>query len=60
MEKIEENFNKIISDIKSDITNTRISTIQYVNKELIFLYFRIGKALEDNSKYGHLMELMLR
>ena len=46
-------FKNIIGSIKKDIDNTRIVAIQHVNRELIMLYFRIGKILENNSKYGN-------
>lgn len=52
-EKINEEFKIILSDIKNEIKNTQINTIQLVNKNLIMMYFRIGKILNDNSKYGN-------
>lgn len=52
-EKINEEFKIILSNIKDEIKNTQINTIQIVNKNLIMMYFRIGKILYDNSKYGN-------
>lgn len=46
-------FMDIVNDIKKDIKNTQIKTFQQVNSNLINLYFRIGKRLEENSKYGN-------
>lgn len=45
-------FKSAVTKIKNDIKITHIKTIQQVNSELIMLYFRIGKILEENSKYG--------
>ena len=50
---VTNDFKNIISNIKKDIDNTRVVSIQHVNRELIMLYFRIGKVLEENSKYGN-------
>ena len=46
-------FKEIINRVKTDIKTTRVRAISNVNKELILLYFRIGKVLYDNSKYGN-------
>ncbi len=48
-----KSFISIINDIKKDIRKTQIKTFQQVNSNLINLYFRIGKRLEENSKYGN-------
>ena len=50
---IEQDFKTSIKEIKDDIKNTQIKVIQQVNRELILLYFRIGKKLNDNFKYGN-------
>ena len=52
-QKISEDFKNIINNIKSEIKTTQINTMQYVNKNLIMMYFRIGKILDENSKYGN-------
>ena len=52
-EKISENFKNVIFSIKNEIKTTQISTVQQVNKNLIMMYFRIGKILDENSKYGN-------
>lgn len=46
-------FKNIIEDIKSDIKSTRFKIIQNANKELIYLYFRLGKIIDENSVYGN-------
>ena len=40
-------FKNIIEDIKSDIKSTRFKIIQNANKELIYLYFRLGKIIYE-------------
>lgn len=51
--RIEDDFKKTIIDIKEEIKSTQIKSIQQVNSNLIKMYFRIGKILEENSKYGN-------
>ena len=41
-----------LNTIKQDIINTRNKILYESNKELIYLYFRIGKAISENQKYG--------
>lgn len=54
VETIDRNsFISIVTDIKKDIKSTQIKTFQQANSNLINLYFRIGKRLEENSKYGN-------
>ena len=50
---IEKEFKDIISNIKNDIRNTQIKTMQHVNENLINLYFRLGKIIFENRKYGN-------
>ena len=40
---LEKNFKNIISNIKEEIINTQIKTMQEVNSNLIMLYFKLGK-----------------
>lgn len=53
IETPEKYFKKVIKEIKDDIRKTQIKAMQEVNKELIMLYFRIGKHLNDNFEYGN-------
>ena len=46
-------FKCIFKNIKSDIKNTRFKIIKNANIELIKLYFRLGKTIDDNWKYGN-------
>ena len=48
-----EEFNSILRTIKNEIKNTQIKTMLAANKNLIMMYFRIGKVLSENSKYGN-------
>ena len=41
-----------IESIKNDILNTRYKILSNANKELITMYFRIGKIISENQKYG--------
>ena len=49
---LEKNFKKIIGNIKEEIINTQIKTMREVNNNLIMLYFRLGKIVSENKKYG--------
>lgn len=42
----------LVKDIKRDILSTRNKILSDANKELILLYFRIGKIISENQKYG--------
>lgn len=50
---IEKDFKQILNDIKIDIKNTQRKTIIEANSNLIMLYFRLGKILDDNFEYGN-------
>lgn len=50
---LEKNFKQIINIIKSDIKATGLKTAIQVNRNLIELYFRLGKILYDNYEYGN-------
>lgn len=52
-ETTEKNFANIISNIKKDIVNTRNKIRYTANTELINMYFRIGKEISENTKYGN-------
>ena len=46
-------FVNVIANIKNEIRTTQVRTMQQVNSSLIMMYFRIGKILAENSKYGN-------
>ena len=50
---LEKDFKIVINKIKKDIRNTQIKTILQANSNLIMLYYRTGKIIFENSKYGN-------
>ena len=46
-------FKTIIENVKKDIQNTRFKIMKNANIELINLYFRLGKIIDENWKYGN-------
>lgn len=52
IEKIND-FKYIIDEIKNDIKITRFEIIKNANKELLELYIRLGKRIDENWKYGN-------
>jgi len=49
---LEETYKELIKNVKNDILSTRNKVIENTNNELINLYFRLGKIISENSKYG--------
>ena len=52
-EKLDKKFINIINEIKNEIKTTQIKIAIEANENLINLYFKIGKILNDNYKYGN-------
>ena len=52
-EKLNKKFINIVNEIKNEIKTTQIKAAIEANKNLINLYFKIGKILNDNYKYGN-------
>ena len=52
-EKTNEEFRNIVNNIKNEIKTTQSKILYHANNELIMLYYKIGKILEENSKYGN-------
>ena len=50
---MEEEFKNIVKNIKNEIKATQTKILYHANNELIMLYFRIGRIIEDNSRYGN-------
>lgn len=50
---LEKDFKEIISNIKEEIINTQIKTMQEVNSNLIRLYYKLGKIVSENKIYGN-------
>ena len=49
---LEKDFKDLVNIIKNDIYDTRYKVQSLANNELIALYYRIGKFVYENSKYG--------
>ncbi len=50
---VDEKFKNIINNIKSEVKQTQFKSMQEVNSNLINLYFRLGKIVSENKKYGN-------
>lgn len=50
---LEKDFKNVVNNIKEEIKTTQIKTAFEVNKNLIMLYFRLGKIMYENSEYGN-------
>ena len=53
MENVEFNLISAFEQIKTDIFQTRNRVLSDANRELLSMYFRIGKIIDENSKYGN-------
>ena len=53
MNEIDMNIISVFEQIKADIFQTRAKVLSDANKELLSMYFRIGKMIAENSKYGN-------
>lgn len=53
MNEIDNGVILLINNIKKDIVLTRNKVLTDANKELISMYFRIGKVISENAKYGN-------
>lgn len=49
---LEENLKNTIMNIKKEIMETQISIMSDANKRLINLYFKLGKIINESSKWG--------
>jgi len=50
---LDKNFKELFNIIKNDIYHTRYKVQSLANSELIALYYRIGKYVYENAKYGN-------
>ena len=48
---VEKDFKDIVLNIKNEIKTSQTKTMIEVNKNLIMLYFRLGRIISENSKY---------
>lgn len=50
---LENDFKELIQNVKNDILSTRYKIMENANLELLNLYFRLGKIISENIKYGN-------
>ena len=50
---LDKSFKEICDDIKKDVKDTQLEIMVNANTNLVNLYYRIGKTLEENSKWGN-------
>ena len=53
MNTLDKEIVSLVRKIKADIYSTRARILSNANKELILLYFRIGKVVSENVRYGN-------
>ena len=46
-------YKEIFENIKQEVLKSQYRAMQVVNKELIFMYWHIGKIIVENSKWGN-------
>ena len=46
-------YKEIFENIKNEILKSQYKAMQIVNKELIFMYWHIGKIILENSQWGN-------
>jgi len=47
------NYKEIFENVKNEILKSQYRAIQIVNKELIFMYWHIGRIILENGKWGN-------
>lgn len=47
------NYKHIFENVKQEILKSQYKAMQTVNKELVYLYWHIGRIIIDNSKWGN-------
>ncbi len=46
-------YKTIFQNVKDEIIKSQYKAMQAVNKELIFMYWHIGKIILENSQWGN-------
>ena len=46
-------YKKIFENIKNEILKSQYKAMQVVNRELVFMYWNIGKIILENAKWGN-------
>ena len=50
---LDKEFKDLVLFVKQDILKTRFEVQENANTELIKLYYRMGKIVSENAKYGN-------
>lgn len=50
---LEKIFDNVYSDVRKDICDTQLKIMINANNDLVNLYYRIGKIIHDNYKWGN-------
>ena len=50
---LDESFQAIVKSIKEDIDKTKLDIMINANKNLVNLYYRVGKIIYENSNWGN-------
>lgn len=50
---LDKSFREICDDIKKDVKDTQLEIMINANANLVNLYYRTGKTLDENSKWGN-------
>ena len=48
-----EDYRNIFENVKNEVLKSQYQAMQAVNKELIFMYWHIGKIILENSQWGN-------
>ena len=49
---IEKSYVTIVEDIKEQIRSAQLKSISNANKEMLILYWNIGKVIDENSTWA--------
>ena len=61
MENLDSSFISVFEQIKADIFQTRNRILSDANREMLSMYFRIGKVIDENAKYwNHFIDELSR
>ncbi len=52
MDELDKSIISVFEQVKADILQTRSKVLIDANTELLSMYFRIGKVIAENAKYG--------
>lgn len=52
MDELDKSIISVFEQVKADILRTRSKVLIDANTELLSMYYRIGKVIAENAKYG--------